>query len=366
MLDASNAPKSTTMTHSIATPEALLDFVRDQLQLHPNIDQPAQLTLLPLSGDAGFRQYFRVNTSPSLLAVNAPRDADLSESAEHFTQLSQKLIAQGVASPQVLALDAERNLMLIEDLGDDLLLDQLNADSAGLLYGEALMALSRLQQIPRHCIDVPDYNAAELQEEMSFFSYWFVEQMLDHSATEKQTQTIRDTFNFLTEQALAQPQTLVHRDYHSRNLIYREGEALGVIDFQDALWGPISYDVVSLLRDCYIRWPEAQVEQWLMGYGDMLVQLGVMPMVSRSQWQRWFDFMGLQRHIKVLGVFARLFLRDNKTGYLKDLPLVLRYTIEVAEKYDETRPFAELLKQDLLPTIEQQHWYRDYRNAGNE
>jgi len=336
MLDASIAPKTQSMTHQITTPEALLDFVSHQLLLHPNIDKPAQLTLTPLSGDAGFRQYFRVNTLPSLLAVNAPVDAALSESAAHFTQLSKKLIAQGVASPQVLALDAERNLMLIEDLGDDLLLDQLNADS-----------------------DVPDYNAAELQAEMSFFSYWFVEQMLEHTATEKQTQTIRDTFNFLTEQALAQPQTLVHRDYHSRNLIYREGEALGVIDFQDMLWGPISYDVVSLLRDCYIRWPEAQVQQWLMGYGDMLVQLGIMPKVSREQWQRWFDFMGLQRHIKVLGVFARLFLRDNKAGYLKDLPLVLRYTIEVAEKYDETRPFAELLKQDLLPAIEQQHWYRD-------
>lgn len=366
MLDAPLAPKTTTaMTQKLPIPQALLRFVHTSLEKNSIIDTPATITLTPLSGDAGFRQYFRVNTQPPLLAVQAPIGADQSESAVHFAKLSHKLIKQGVPTPQVLALDAEQNLMLIEDMGERLLIDELDDDSAGLLYGEALMALARLQQIPREHINTDDYNTAELHEEMGFFNTWFVDALLKYSPTFEQTQIIRNTFDFLTEQALAQPQTLVHRDYHSRNLIYREGEALGVIDFQDALWGPVTYDIVSLLRDCYIRWPEERIEQWLMSYGDLLIELGVMPVIDQDQWRRWFDFMGLQRHIKVLGVFARLSLRDNKPGYLTDLPLVLRYTIEIAEKYNETRPFADLIKQDLLPQIEKQHWYRAYQSAGD-
>jgi len=276
MLDAPLAPKTTTaMTQKLPIPQALLRFVHTSLEKNSIIDTPATITLTPLSGDAGFRQYFRVNTQPPLLAVQAPIGADQSESAVHFAKLSHKLIKQGVPTPQVLALDAEQNLMLIEDMGERLLIDELDDDSAGLLYGEALMALARLQQIPREHINTDDYNTAELHEEMGFFNTWFVDALLKYSPTFEQTQIIRNTFDFLTEQALAQPQTLVHRDYHSRNL------------------------------------------------------------------------------------------RDNKPGYLTDLPLVLRYTIEIAEKYNETRPFADLIKQDLLPQIEKQHWYRAYQSAGD-
>lgn len=365
ILDVPLAPTPNNMTTKPTT-DALLAFTQAALAEHTSILSPATLRLSPLSGDAGFRRYFRVNTQPPLLAVEAPIDAGISESAVYFARLATKLIEQGVPCPQIIALDAEQNLMLIEDLGQHLLLDELNQDTAALLYGEALMVLSRLQQIPRESVDVPDYNRAELQEELHFFNTWFVEAMLEHSLDPEQKQTIQQTFDYLTEQALAQPQTLVHRDYHSRNLIYREGEAPGVIDFQDAVWGPITYDVVSLLRDCYIRWPEEKVEQWLMSYGDLLIELDVIPTIEPAQWRTWFDLMGLQRHIKVLGVFARLHLRDNKPGYLDDLPLVLRYTIEIAEKYPQTRAFAKLLSQALLPKIEQQAWYRDYRSAGDE
>ena len=364
MLDTPCAPKPTMSKP--AMPQLLMDFVSSQLNRLPSIDLPHRLSLTPLSGDAGFRQYFRVNTQPPLLAVQAPIDAGLSESAEHFAQLSQQLIAQGVPSPQVFALDAEQNMMLVEDMGEDLLLSELNHDSAHLLYGEALMVLARMQQIPRASVQVGNYDAHELQSEMALFPEWFVKALLGHRPTAEQSRVIQQCFNFLTMQALEQPQTLVHRDYHSRNLIYRQGEAPGVIDFQDALWGPITYDVVSLLRDCYIRWPEENVEQWLMAYGNVLIGSGVMPLVSTDQWRRWFDFMGLQRHLKVLGIFARLALRDKKSNYLNDLPLVLRYTLEAAEKYDETRALAHMIKQDLLPLIQKQHWYRDYQTAGDE
>ena len=359
IMSKTTAPKTTV-------PQALLAFTEAALAKHTAIKTPAELSLSPLSGDAGFRQYFRVNTQPPLLAVQAPLEAGISESAVYFARLSEQLINLGVPCPQVLAVDAEQNLMLIEDMGEHLLLDELNTDTAGLLYGEALMVLSRLQQIPRHKIDVAEYGRAELEEELNVFSTWFVKAMLVHTPSHSQTQTIQQTFEFLTQQALAQPQTLVHRDYHSRNLIYREGEAPGVIDFQDAVWGPITYDLVSLLRDCYIRWPEDKVEQWLMSYGELLIELDLIPAIEPTQWQKWFDLMGLQRHIKVLGVFARLYLRDNKPGYLDDLPLVLRYTIEIAEKYPETQGFAKLLSRDLMPLIEKQSWYRDYRKAGEQ
>ena len=170
---------------------------------------------------------------------------------------------------------------------------------------------------------------------------------------------------FLEEQALAQPQVLVHRDYHSRNLLIRAGQTPGVIDFQDAVWGPVTYDVVSLLRDCYLRWPPQQVEDWAVDYIDMAMESKIVSKVSRDQFLNWFYTMGLQRHIKVLGVFSRLWLRDNKAQYLADLPLVLRYTLETAESYRETQAFATWLSTSLLDIIEKQPWYRDYRTAGD-
>ncbi|RYZ90150.1 MAG: phosphotransferase, partial [Moraxellaceae bacterium] len=170
----------------------------------------------------------------------------------------------------------------------------------------------------------------------------------------------------LEDSALEQPQTLVHRDFHSRNLLLRDDNSLGVIDFQGALWGSCTYDLASLLRDCYIRWPSELVKGLALEYRQVAVDANLLDdAVSEAQYLRWFDWMGLQRHIKVLGIFARLNLRDSKPHYLKDLPLVIRYTFEVAQAYPELKPFADWFRTHLLPLAKQQSWYRDYRHAGD-
>jgi aminoglycoside/choline kinase family phosphotransferase len=344
----------------------LTQWVTNELEKHASISRDLVVELTPLSGDAGFRQYFHVNTKPTLLAVMAPKTTGISESADYFSSLSSILRHQGVPTPTVLSCDVEQNLLLIECFNGCDLFDSLSLDTVDVLYGEALLVLLRLQQIPRARISVEDYDAELLLQEMALFQKWFVGDLLGYSLSSSEKQLISDCFTFLAAQAEEQPRVLVHRDYHSRNLIHREGEAPGVIDFQDAVWGPLTYDLVSLLRDCYIRWTPDQVKRWALGYGNLAYELGLLPMTSTEQFLRWFDTMGLQRHIKVLGVFARLSLRDGKDRYLEDLPLVIRYTLEVSHEYAETKPFAEWFEQHLLPRIQQQPWYEDYSTVGDQ
>lgn len=338
-------------------------WIIEQLKLHENIqaDQPVCLSML--NGDAGSRQYFRVNTKPSLLAVCAPVDSGPSESACYFAKISDILRREGVPTPQIIACDDRQNFLLIEDFGDASFLSMLNEESADLLYSEASMVLLRMQQIQPQALnsvglDLPTYNQTLLREELELFSEWFVQKLLGKGLDDSERSLLSDTFSFLEAQAQAQPQVLVHRDYHSRNIIYREGEAPGVIDFQDAVWGPITYDLVSLLRDCYIEWPQEQVKRWLITYGNLAIELGLMDAIDEATWQRWFDTMGLQRHIKVLGVFSRLSLRDNKSGYLKDLSLTWHYVLSVAKQYPQMQPFVLWCEGELLPLIEKQSWYR--------
>ncbi len=343
--------------------EQLSSWVQEQLRLHPDI-RVDNAELSPLSGDAGFRQYYRVNSQPALLAVMAPKTDGVSESADHFAALSHTLRHQGIPTPLIIAVDSARNYLLIECFNGCDLHDELSSDTADILYAEALIVLLRLQEVPRSTVDVADYDAPLLRQEMALFPQWFVGELLRYELSSDETEILEKTFDFLINEALSQPQVLVHRDYHSRNLIYREGEAPGVIDFQDAVWGPMTYDLVSLLRDCYIRWSPEQVSQWAVSYGNMAYELGLLPTTSTEQFLQWFDTMGLQRHIKVLGIFARLSLRDNKHRYLDDLPLVIRYTLEVAQTYPETQTFAIWFEQTLLPVIKTQSWYHDYTMAG--
>lgn len=350
----------------------LQQWVQRSLEQHVEIvcDQPLQLS--PLTGDAGLRCYFRVNTTPSLLAVMAPPDAGASESGTLFATLATALREQGIPTPQIVALDAERNFLLVEDFGGDDFLDVLQAGreqgdgSADMLYGEALMVLLRLQQVPRSAVSVPDYDSGLLMQELSLFDQWFVADLLGHTATAEAQALLDDLFGFLVQQALSQPQVLVHRDFHSRNLLYREGEAPGVIDFQDAVWGPITYDLVSLLKDCYIQWSPEQVKRWLMTYGNMAIELEVMTAINPEQWQQWFDMAGLQRHLKVLGIFARLYLRDGKPRYLADLPRVWGYVLSVARQYPETQAFYRWAQTHLQPLVEQQAWYQQQIETASE
>ncbi len=353
--------------------EAVLSqWVEQQLQARQwSVKAPLQLQ--SLNGDAGFRRYFRVGCDPQLLAVHAPTET---EDSHAFVAIARYLRDQGVHTPDVIAVDFERGFLLVEDFGDTLYSHELEAerDSATQLYGEAMMTLLRLQQCPVTTIPaadddalhtLPSYDQKRLHDEMALLHQWFVPKLLGYNLSDDEQAILDGVYAQLEGAALQQPQVWVHRDFHSRNLIYRDGQSPGVIDFQDAVRGPLTYDLVSLLRDCYIRWPREKVQQWALAYGDMAVEIGLMAPVTQAGFMRWFDWMGLQRHLKVLGIFARLWLRDGKEAYLKDLPLVLRYTLEVADQYPEFSDFTYWFREKLLPLCEQQPWYSDYQSAGD-
>ncbi len=336
--------------------KALSDWLQEVVE-----DSSEVLTITPLSGDAGGRCYFSIAGHPELLAVyNAPGH----ENIEHFQMLANFLLDQGIHAPRVFATDLEQGFSLIENLGERLYLSDLNEGSVEALYGEALLTLLRIQQSPRSAVEIEDYSREKLNQEMELFTQWFVGDLLSYKTSNEEDKLIQHTFDTLIDSALEQDQCFVHRDYHSRNLIHRELGPPGVIDFQDAVWGPVTYDIVSLLRDCYIRWPRESVERWALAYADMARQSGIIADVSQKQFLRWFDLMGLQRHLKVLGIFARLHLRDNKAAYLQDLPLVMRYTLEIADSYPELKTFGLWFKEKLIPLAEQQTWYVDYEKAG--
>lgn len=326
------------------------------------LDRAAPVDLRTLAGDAGFRRYFRTGTTPPLIAVDSPPERT---NPARFVAVADHLRRYGIHTPLVLAADVEHGFMLLEDLGDQLLYEQLDEDSVEGLYAEMLSELLCLQQIPPVGDLFPPYNRELLLTEMRILPEWLAEKLLGHPLTDADRQLLEKTFSLLLDSAAEQPRVLVHRDYHSRNLLLRDGERPGVVDFQDAVWGPVTYDLVSLLRDCYVRWPRESVERWALSYAATAESVGILEGVAPETFLRWFDWMGLQRHIKVLGLFPRLYLRDGKRGYLPDLPLVIRYTLEVAGRYPEMEPFADWFRATLLPLAEQQDWYRDYRSAGD-
>ena len=354
----SQTPSPSIATTATDTRKLALAHWITQVQAGHN--QDPQLT--PLGGDAGFRRYFRYPWSSPLLAVDAPPS---SEDTRQFVALAEHLRANGLASPRIIAADADQGFLLVEDFGDQLLYRALTPANADSLYGQAMAELRRLQACPDQPGLIPRYDRALLRRELELFGDWFVQPLLGYSPSHGEQQMLNQVFTQLEDNALAQPQVLVHRDYHSRNLILCSDGRLGIIDFQGALWGAITYDLVSLLKDCYKRWPQAQAQHWALAYLQALQANGQLTSISNSQFLQWFDWMGLQRHIKVLGIFARLHLRDGKPGYLQDLPLVLRYTLETASQYPQLAAFYDWLQQRLLPLAEQQAWYSDYRCAGD-
>ncbi|MGV6806392.1 MAG: aminoglycoside phosphotransferase family protein, partial [bacterium] len=304
--------------------------------LPPGVAAESAISLTSVSGDAGFREYYRVNSAPTLIGVNAPPEH---EDVPSFVSKGLVLRAAGVHVPQIHAVNFERGFMLLEDLGDELLLGHLSEDSMARLYDLAESTLLNIQCIGVEQAVFPAYSADKLQTEMALFPEWFLEKLLNIELSDADRARISSVFDLLVDSALAQPQVVVHRDYHSRNLMILGGSDLGVIDFQDAVIGPVTYDLVSLLRDCYIRWPSDTVAQRVANYRGRLEADGIIENVSPEEFQRWFDLMGLQRHLKVLGIFARLWLRDGKARYLDDLPLVLAYTLEQTARYSELAAF---------------------------
>lgn len=326
-----------------------------------NLDSPQ---LEPILGDAGFRRYFRLRPLRSssvldfgYLAVYAPAAY---ENNPAFIQVSKLMQKGGVVVPRVHAVDLERGFLLVDDLGKASLLDRLDLDSADKLYQQGLCTLLAIQRCSAGIASLPMYSPAQLIAEMALFRQWFVPQLLGYTLTDEESLMLGGVFDLLVVSAMEQPQVLVHRDFHSRNLMVRDNSpSLGVIDFQDAVVGAVTYDLVSLLRDCYIAWSQAQVEQWALRYKTILLYSGLLRTdCDDNTFLRWFDWMGLQRHIKVLGIFARLSIRDKKHRYLDDLPLVIAYVRWVLQRYAEFAQFSQWFEAVLVPLAQKQPWYR--------
>ncbi|WP_136680195.1 phosphotransferase [Neptunomonas sp. XY-337] len=301
----------------------------------------------PVSGDASFRRYFRVSSgSDNWIAVDAPPEK---EASDIFVQIANSWREAGISVPEVIAADLEQGYMLLEDFGDRLLLPALTNDSVDALYRSAMTELLKIQTLERG--DLPPYDAVLLQREMLLFSTWFVEEYLALNLTQAEHDCIAAAFHTLQESALEQPAVVAHRDYHSRNLMLKDDDSFGVIDFQDAVYGPITYDLVSLLRDCYVCWPDEDVYSWVESYRLQAQSAALIKDVPAGVFAQWFDLMGTQRHLKAIGIFARLSIRDNKHGYLQDIPRTMGYVVKVAKRYETLHPFAELLTTRILPAM---------------
>ena len=311
------------------------------LQQQLGIDAPR---LSPASADASFRRYFRVQGLDGQLAVDAPPDT---ENNQAFVSMAQKLAQIGLHVPAIAAADLELGYLLVADLGTRSYLSELNADNAERLYGDAMAALLTLQADGPVDDELPRYDRPMLQRELGIFSEWYLQVHVGVTPDPASAAAIEQAFGVLIDNALEQPQLCVHRDYHSRNLLITEHNNPGIIDFQDAVVGPLSYDLVSLLKDCYIDWPAAQVQEWALGYQRQALQRGLLQQDDPQQFLRWFDLMGMQRHLKAIGIFARLYRRDGKDGYLADIPRTLNYVREVAARYPELTPFSAWLQRDL-------------------
>jgi aminoglycoside/choline kinase family phosphotransferase len=309
---------------------------------------PATLveSLRPASADASFRRYFRVDTleGQSLIVMDAPPPQ---EDVRPFVKVAELFSATGVSVPKILAEDTERGFLLLSDLGSTTYLQQLNPDTAHKLYLDAIDALIQLQVQSRAGV-LPVYDRELLHRELMLFPDWYITRHLKATLTDAQSAELNRVFDLLLANNLSQAQVYVHRDYHSRNLMVMEKGNPGILDFQDAVYGPITYDLVSLLRDAYIQWDEELVLDWTIRYWERARKVGLPVSHDVDAFYRDFEFMGLQRHLKVLGIFARLYHRDGKDGYLNDIPLVMDYTRKTAYRYKE---FAPLIR--LLDTLEE-------------
>jgi aminoglycoside/choline kinase family phosphotransferase len=305
----------------------------------------------PASSDASFRRYFRVFCpGASYVVMDAPPGK---EDVRPYLKVSALLESLGAHVPHVHEADVARGLLLLEDLGTTLYLERLEAgDDPEPLYADALDALAAIQVRGRPlCPELVPYGRSELAREMALMPEWFLERHLSLALAAAERELLAGSCEFLIRAALAQPTVFVHRDYHARNLMVVGERNPGMIDFQDALCGPVGYDLVSLLKDCYIAWPRERVVGWVSAYRARLLAQGGAAGASEDEFLRWFDLIGVQRHIKVLGIFCRLWYRDGKPGYLPDLPRTLEYVREACARYAELAPLARFLEQRVVAQL---------------
>ena len=324
--------------------QALQDWATQQLGGEP-------LTIAPASADASFRRYFRVTAKGrDYIVMDAP---PAHEDCRPFIAVAKLFAEAGVNVPQVLAHDLDQGFLLLTDLGDTTYLAALNASAvdpaadtlalARKLYLASNDALIRIQQASRPGV-LPEYDRALLTRELMLFPEWYVNRHLGVTLSAEQQATLDTTFERILANNLAQPKVFVHRDWHSRNLMVTDPNP-GILDFQDAVYGPITYDLASIYRDAYIRWDEEFQLDWVIRYWEKAREAGLPVRDDFGDFWRDYEWMGAQRHIKVLGIFARLYHRDGKDGYLKDMPLVMGYLRGVCERYIELKPMLYLLDE---------------------
>lgn len=303
-------------------------------------------SLTSASSDASFRRYFRLMQSDgSHIIMDSPPEL---EDNEAFVRVASLLEQYGLNVPHIYKQDLQLGYLILTDLGNAPYLSLLTAETADELYKKAIDSLIMLQKPPIDNQPLPQYDAALLQREMQLFEDWFLQKHLQLTPPD----WLASTYDFLIDNALSQPQVIVHRDFHSRNLMYLKAQAPGIIDFQDAVIGAISYDLASLLRDVYIHWSPVKQTHWMQYYIEQAYRHGVLSSEQTTSFPRWFDLMGLQRHLKILGIFCRLNYRDNKPNYMNDLALTLKYVYQVCECYPELEQLYQyLIEQPQIAAI---------------
>ena len=334
----------------MAEADARLALIHEWLsrELHLRVSR-----IEPASSDASFRRYFRAFTDATTYVVmDAPPDK---EDVRPYLKVSALLEDLGAHVPHVHQADAARGLLLLEDLGTTLYLERLaGAGDSERLYADALDALAVIQvRGGTAAAQLAPYGRSELAREMALMPEWFLGRHLALELRPPETQMLAATFEFLIGEALAQPKVFVHRDYHARNLLVAGERNPGIIDFQDAVCGPVGYDLVSLLKDCYIAWPRERVVGWVRSFRARLLAQGAAAGDSEAQFLRWFDLIGVQRHIKVLGIFCRLWYRDGKPGYLPDLPRTLDYVRAVSAQHAPLAELSEFLERRVVAQLPQ-------------
>jgi hypothetical protein len=301
-----------------------------------------KFTLAPASADASFRRYFRATFTDgsTKVVMDAPPQH---EDCKPFLHVGKLFEDAGTHVPHVYAQDLSQGFLLLSDLGNTTYLQALNKDNAKQLYGAATDALIKIQLASKPN-ELPPYDEALLRRELNLFPEWYIARHLGITLSDKQQAKLEEVFQRILANNLAQPRVYVHRDYHSRNLMVTEPNP-GILDFQDAVYGPITYDLVSLFKDAYIKWEEEEIMDWLIRYWEKARAAGLPVREDFGEFYRDYELMGAQRHIKVLGIFARLYHRDGKDGYLKDMPLVMEYLVHACERYIDLKPLLNLLHE---------------------
>ena len=299
-------------------------------------------TLTPASADASFRRYFRATfaDNSTRIIMDAPPQH---EDCKPFLHVAKLFGQAGAHAPQVYAQDLEQGFLLLSDLGNTTYLQALTIGNAPQLYGAATDALIKIQLASREN-ELPLYDEVLLRRELNLFPEWYIAKHLGVTLSAKQLAKLEEVYTRILANNLAQPQVYVHRDYHSRNLMLTEPNP-GIIDFQDAVYGPITYDLASLFKDAYIRWEEPDIMDWLIRYWEKARKVGLPVRADFGEFYRDYEMMGVQRHLKVLGIFARLYHRDGKDGYLKDLPLVMDYLRRACARYIDLKPLLNILDE---------------------